>query len=44
MLGVQVQLGVIQRISDFRRPCTCISEMGNRRTQRTKIWVSGVSI
>ncbi len=44
LLSVQIQFGFIRCISDFRRPCTCVSEMANCRAKRTKIWTSGVSI
>ncbi len=37
LLSVQVQFGVIQCISNFRRPGTCcISEIANRRAKRHK--------
>ncbi len=43
LLSLQVQFGVIQCISYFRRPCTCcISETANRRAKRSKIRASGV--
>ena len=46
LLRVEVQFGVIRRISDFHQPCTCCisSETANSRAKWTKIWASGVTV